>query len=204
MEFNQVPSQEVISRTIDGLTARGVTVAHVTSKAAALEALQQALPKGTELMTGSSITLEQIGFIDQLKSKQHPWVNLKDKIVEEADPAKQAELRRQSVLTPYFIGSVHAITESGQTVTASASGSQLPSYAFTSPNVIWVAGVQKIVPNLEAGFQRIRGYVFPLEDQHMKDVGYGGSSINLMLIFERITMPIHKIHLILVDEVLGF
>jgi len=58
-------------------------------------------------------------------SWEHPWKNLKDEILAEKDPARQMELRRGSVLYDFFLGSVHAIVETGETITASASGSQL-------------------------------------------------------------------------------
>ena len=96
-------------------------------------------------MTGSSTTLNEIGFVELLKSGNHPWNNLKDKIVSEKDPKKQAELRKKSVLANYFLGSVHAVTQSGEVITASNTGSQLAPYAFSSNNVVWVVGTQKIV-----------------------------------------------------------
>jgi len=155
-------------------------------------------------MTGSSTTLEQIGFVELLKSGKHPWKNFKDILLAEKDQAKQMELRKKSVAIDYFIGSVHAVTENGEVLIASASGSQLPSYAFSSDNVIWVAGTQKIVPTVEEGFRRIREYCFPLEDKRMKSVGFPGSAIGKILLFEREIMPNRKIKLIFVNEKLGF
>ena len=53
---------------------------------------------------------------------------------------KQGKLRRESCLAEYFLGSIHAVTEQGEIIVASNTGSQLPSYVFTSNNVIWVVG----------------------------------------------------------------
>lgn len=204
MTYDTIPSAEVIEKTIVAVGARNVSVHLVETKAEALEKVKSLIPDGAEVMTGSSTTLQQIGFVDLLKSGNHSWKNLKEVIVAEKDPAKQTELRKLSVSADYFLGSVHAITEDGQTVTASASGSQLPSYVFTSDNVIWVAGAQKIVPTLESAFARIHDYVYPLEDARMKSVGMGGSVIAKMFIFEREVMPNRHVHLVLVKEVLGF
>jgi len=155
-------------------------------------------------MTGASITLQQIGFEEVLISKAHPWVNLKDELLAEKDPARQAELRRKSILAEYFLGSVHAIAETGEIVIASATGSQLPSYAFSSPNVIWVAGAQKITPTLDDAIRRVREYNFPRENQRMKDMGYPGSMIGKLLIFERESPYLNRhITLILVKEAVG-
>ncbi len=78
------------------------------------------------------------------------------------------QLRQEATLADYFIGSAQAITESGELIFASASGSQLPAYTFSSPHVIWVAGVQKIVPNIEAALRRVREIALPAEDARLK------------------------------------
>jgi L-lactate utilization protein LutC len=155
-------------------------------------------------MTGSSRTLEEIGFVDLLKSGKHPWKNWKDIILAEKDETKQMELRRKSVSSEYFLGSIHAIAETGEAVIASNSGSQLPSYTYTSKNVIWIVGTQKIVPTLEDALKRVREYVFPLEDKRMKSLGYPGSNISKLLIFQKEIVPGRKITLLLVNEKLGF
>src|SRR6266536_2995026 len=56
----------------------------------------------------------------------------------------------------YALVSVHAVTLDGTLVIASASGSQLASYAWGAANVIFVVGVQKLVPTLAAAHDRIR------------------------------------------------
>jgi len=96
------------------------------------------------------------------------------------------------------------VTQSGEIIIASATGSQLPAYAFSSDNVIWVVGTQKIVPNLEDGLRRVREYCLPLEDKRMKSLGYSGSTLGKILILERETVPNRKVTLIFVNEKLGF
>ncbi len=204
MSYATIPSQESIDRTIAALKPRGVEVIVVDTKEQALEEVKKMIPAGSDVMTGSSITLEQIGIIDMLKSHNHPWKNLKDAIFAETDPTKQGMLRKQSVLSEYFLGSVHAIAETGEIVVASGSGSQLPSYAFSSNHVIWIAGAHKITPTLADAITRVREYVLPLEDKRMKSTGAPGSVIGKLLIIEKEIMPNRKLKLILVKEVLGF
>lgn len=107
------------------------------------------------------------------------------------------------VTAQYFLGSVHAVAQTGEIVTASASGSQVPAYAFSSPNVIWVIGVQKIVPTLDEAITRVREYVLPLEDARMKKAGFPGSIIGKLLTLEYEMMP-NRITAIFVKEKLGF
>lgn len=205
MPFDQLATQDSIDKTASALWERNIAVQIVENKDAALTTVKSLLPDGADIMTGASVTLEQIGFVDFLKSGKHPWSNRKTAIVAEQDPAQQAVLRKQATLAEYFLGSVHAITEQGQLLIASASGSQLPSIAYSGKNIILVAGTQKIVPDLEHGMERIRQFIFPLEDQHMKDLGLPGSSINKILVVEREGKTSgRKLHLVLVKEKLGF
>jgi L-lactate utilization protein LutC len=204
LDYSLLATQAQIERTAAAVKARGTTVEVVDTGADALERIKQLIPAGATLTTGASVTLQQIGFEELLISKAHPWVNLKEAVLAEKDRAKQTELRRQSSLAQYFLGSVHAIAETGEIVIASATGSQLSSYAYSSPNIIWVAGAQKITPTLEDAMRRVREYSFPREDQRMKDMGAPGSLIGKIMIFEREAPYLNRhVTLILVREVVG-
>jgi len=204
MEYEMLASDDSVERTKQAAESRNIHTEYVSSKDDALKRVQNLIPAGAQVMTGGSETLQEIGFIDLLKSGNHPWNNLKDKIMAEKDEARQAELRIQSVLSEYFLGSVHAIAETGELVFASATGSQLPSYVYTSRNVIWIAGTQKIVPTLADAIQRVEEYVLPREDARMKSEGYSGSVIGKLLIFKFEIDPNRNLKLILVPEKLGF
>ena len=205
MNYETIPSEETIAKTAEAIKQRGVEVFIVNDRKEALEKVKSLIPEGQTVMNGSSTTLDEIGFVDYLKSGNHGWKNLHEEILKEKDPAKQALLRKQAVLADYYLGSVHAIAETGELVIASNSGSQLPPIVFTSPNLIFVAGTQKIAPSLDAAMQRVREYVLPLEDKRMKDVGMGGSAISKLLIFEREQAFMgRKVRVILVNEKLGF
>lgn len=205
MDYTTLASREAVERTMSALGERGVHAAFVATRAEALEKAQAMIPQGASVMNGSSRTLEEIGFVDYLKAGNHGWKNLHEDILAEKDPARQAELRKQSVLSDYYLGSVHAAAETGQLVIASNSGSQLPHIVYTSPNVIFIVGIQKITPDLDAALARVRDYVLPLEDQRMKDAGMGGSAISKLLVFEREPSFMGRnVSIIFVGEKLGF
>lgn len=201
-----LPAPERLQRTMEAVKARGISVELVETKEAALARLQTLIPAGAVVMTGGSVTLTQIGFNDLLITGNHPWRNFKADLLAEKDPVKQSAMRLQGTLAEYYLGSVNAIAETGELVFASATGSQLPAYAFSSRNVIWVAGTQKITPTLENALRRVREYVLPMEDQRQKSVGnQSGSFIGRILIFEREPAYLRRnLVLILVNEVLGF
>lgn len=204
MKYDTLASNEVIKRTMEALKTRNVNAELVNTKEDALTKINALIPPGKEVMTGGSTTLDQIGFTDLLKSGKHPWKNLKGQILAEKDPGKQMELRKKSVTSEYFLGSVHAVVETGEILIVNATGSSIPSDSFSSDNVIWIVGTQKIVPTLEEGFKRIREYCFPLEDKRMKSIGSTGTTLGKYLIFEREINENRKINLIFVNEKLGF
>lgn len=207
MDYLNLPSPERIQTTIEAVIARGITVTFVETKEDALANIYELIPTAASVMTGASVTLQQIGLEAALKVGDHPWWNMKSEIVLEKDPVKQAVLRKQATLAEYYLGSVHAIAETGEILIASATGSQLAPYAFSSNHVIWVAGAQKIVPTLEDAFRRLREYVQPLEDRRLKQV-FGPEArgvVGKILVFERESPMLKRsLHLILVNEVLGF
>ena len=205
MDYEILAKEEAVERVMSALAERGVTAELVNNKVEALERLKALIPQGVSIMNGSSRTLEEIGFVDYVKSGKHSWNNLHQAILDEKDPQKQSELRKQSVLSDYYLGSVHGVAETGEMVIASNSGSQLPHIVFTSPNLLFVVGTQKIVPNLEAAIRRVREYVLPREDKHMKSMGASGSAISKLLIFEKEPDFMKRtVRVIFVQEKLGF
>jgi hypothetical protein len=203
MDWNTIPGQSAIDRTMAGLRARNFNPVLVGNRGEALGKLQQAIPAGTEVMTGSSTTLIEIGLIDLLKSGKHPWRAWKDRILTEKDQAKQADLRRASTTAEYFIGSVQAITETGQVLGVDASGSRQGGYVFGAKHVLWVVGVNKIVSDLDMAFRRLHEHVVPLEDARMKKTGAPGTYIGKMVVYEREGIP-DRISTILIREILGY
>ena len=156
-------------------------------------------------MNGASVTLEAIGYSEYLREGNHPWKDLHAGVTAESDPLKRAELRKKSVNSDYYLGSVHALAETGQILIASNSGSQLPHIAFTSPNIIFVVSTKKIMPTLDEAFQRLEEYVIPLEDERMKEAMGVGTMKAKTLVLHRENPALKRNVLILfVKEDLGF
>lgn len=187
MDFDRPATTDRIEATMVALKARGITAELLQTREEALARLQTLIPAGASLSTGASLSLKEIGFEELLVSGSHPWKNLKAEYLAEKDPARQTLLRRQSTLADYFLGSVHAVSQTGELVIASMTGSQLSPYAYAASNLIWVVGAQKITASLEEAVRRVREYVLPHEDKRMREFSGGrtGSMIGKLLIFER-------------------
>ncbi len=205
MKYDVLASKEAVDKTVRSLEDKGYSVFEVQNGSEALSKIKTLIPQGASVMNGSSVTLEKIGYVDFLKSGKSGWDDLHAKVAAESDSEKRKAVRKEATMSDYYLGSVHALTEDGQIVVASNTGSQLPHIAFTSPNLIFVVGCQKIVPSLGEGMKRLEEYVYPLEDQHMKSLYNIGSNISKILILRK-ENPIlgRKINVILVNEKLGF
>lgn len=203
--MNTLATAETITKTSEALKTNGFEPIHVSSKEEALEKIKELIPAGVSIMNGASVTLKEIGLIDYLKEETHPWKNHQDTILAEEDQAKQAELRRQSVISDFYLGSVHALTETGELVIASNTGSQLPHLVHTSPNLVLVVGANKIVPTLPDAFKRIEQQVIPLEDERMKEAyGFGTTWTKTVILHKENPMFGRKVYVLIVDETLGF
>jgi L-lactate utilization protein LutC len=114
-----------------------------------------------------------------------------------------AEIWRLMSTPDVIVGSVHAVTETGSLVIASASGSQLPGYAGGSQRAIWIVGAQKVVPDLPAALRRVEDHCLPLESERAMSVYGGPSAINRLLILNAELYP-GRGTVLLLREAIGF
>jgi hypothetical protein len=191
-----------VTRTAAALEANGITVLRARNSAEAKRIVLDLIPPGSSVHQGASESLEASGITEEI-GRSGRYEPLRPRVLG-VDRATQAdEIRRLTASPDVMLGSVHAVTETGSLVAASASGSQLGPYAFGAGKVILVVGTQKIVPDLAAAFRRIDEYVFPLEDARAQ-AAYGvHSGVNKVLVINREWAP-HRITVVLCDEVLGF
>src|SRR5687767_8030733 len=88
MAYDTLPTPERVERTVEAVKARGIHAELVDTKEAALERVQALIPPGCVVMTGGSVTLQQIGLEEILISGNHPWRNFKDDLLAEKDPVR--------------------------------------------------------------------------------------------------------------------
>lgn len=205
MEYDTLATEEMVNNTIAHLKANNFDGIVVDNGLQALEKIKELIPKGASVMNGASKTLEKIGYISYLEAGQHGWNNLKEAILAEKDPAKQSALRKQSVISDYYLGSAHAVIQDGTIMVASNTGSQLPHLVFTSPNIILVVSTKKIVADIAEAWGRLNEHVIPLEDARMKEA-YGSGTTHAKTLFLHKENPMmgRKVLVVFVKENLGF
>jgi L-lactate utilization protein LutC len=201
-EFTRIASDEQIERAARALEANNVHTIVVDSAEEAPKLVLELLPEGAEVYTNQSKTLEKLGLTAEI-DKSGRYDAVRPKVLSLDRKTQADEIRVLRARPAIIVGSVHAVTEEGQVLTASYGGSQLGPYASGAGKVIWVIGAQKIVKDLNEGFRRIEEYSYPLEDARLRAALGVPSAIGKVLIFNREPRP-GRITAIIVKEELGY
>ena len=195
--------RERVGRTFEALKRRGIDAVYVPDRRTALREVLARLPEGALVSHGTSATLLEIGLVAWLKDRatrvrygNAEWGKVDDAV-------RRGRLRAKiTAESDVFLGSVQAICETGQVIGTDKTGSRQMGYVYGPSKVIWVAGINKLVTDVEAGLQRAREVALPLEDARVRRQGGSGSRIGKVVIYEDETPG--RITLILVGEALGF
>jgi hypothetical protein len=189
-----------LDRAAKALGERGFAAHVVDTVAAARVLVRSQIPDGAAVFTASSETLRLSGIAADIDETGE----VRSVRREADDPGDDVLARIRLGATPdVVVGSVHAVTEDGYLVVASASGSQLAPYASGAARAIWVVGAQKVVPDLETALRRVRAYSLPKEWRRLREA-YGHTSfIGKVLILEREALPERGV-VILIREPIGF
>src|SRR5436190_2108010 len=183
-DFARPASEDRIRTVLAALEGNGIKASVADSGDEARHRVLDMLPDGAEVFTSTSTTLDTIGLTSAIDDS--PRLRpLRPRLLAMDRATQAGEIRRLRAGPDFIVGSVHAITEDGQLLVASASGSQLGPYAWTAGAVIWVAGTQKLVADLDEGMRRIEEYCYPLEDQRSRKVYRVPSAIRKVLIVNR-------------------
>ena len=191
-----------LERAAAALAAHGFTVEILDDAAAARGRIKDLIPAGASVFTGASETLHLAGIEEDINAGgRYDAIRARGQAMNRA--TQLAEIWRLMSTPDVIMGSVHAVTETGSQVIASASGSQLPGYAGGSLRAIWVVGAPKVVPDLSSALRRVEEHCLPLESDRAMNVYGKPSAINRLLILNAEPQPGRGIVLLL-REAIGF
>ena len=188
IEFAKPASEATLSAVAARLRERNFEVVIVDRAAEAKAAALKLIPEGAEVHSGKSKTLEDTGIFQELmESGRYDFI--RQRTLKMDRRTQMREITKLSATPEYMLGSVQALTEAGQLVAASATGSQLGPYASGAAKLILVVGSQKIVPDLDAALRRITEHVQPWEDARLREQIGVGTKLARILIIERDFYP---------------
>jgi acyl-CoA hydrolase len=199
--FAALPDEDTLAATVTALEEHGFSVEVVDDLDAAREAVLARIPHGSSVMTNTSVTLQEAGIADAINDSGH-YDSARARMAGLDFATQLQEMKAIGGQPDYALGSVHAITRDGVLVIASASGSQLASYAWGAASVILVAGAQKLVPTLEAARDRIYSHSLVLEDGRAV-AAYGQHSYVGKILEIHAELP-GRVHIVLVRQPAGF
>lgn len=199
--YDQLADESVIATTVEALTKNGFDVHVFDTKEEAKKAVIAMVPKGSEVFTGTSVTLDETGIGEVLNGPD--YVSLRNQMMALwGQEDKKKDMKRMVAAPDIMLNSVHAITRDGKLMIASATGSQLPNDAFGADRVIFVVGAQKIVKDIAGGIKRIEEYSVPLEDVRAQ-AAYGVHTNFRKLLILNNEVP-GRISVVLIKENLGY
>lgn len=201
-DYAQLANDNSIIKAAISLKDRDANVYLAADSREAKQLIAKILPKGAEVMNMTSETLRSLK-VDKQIEESGKYKSIRKKFTS-LDPKKdKLEMTRLGAAHEWVIGSVHALSEDGGLLIASATGSQLPAYSYGAQNVLWVIGSQKIVKTLQDGIDRIYEYCLPLENERALKAYGIGSAVNKILVINKESVS-QRLNIIIVKEKLGF
>ncbi len=151
-----------IERTIEGLKKRNMEGYVVKDNAELIALLSKLIPQNSLVGVGDSMTLFETGVIDFLRRGNFTFL---DKYREGITSEEKREIYLKNFSADTFMCSTNALTESGELYNIDGNGSRVAPMLYGPKQVILVAGVNKIVRDIEEAEKRVRQYV-------KKELGY--------------------------------
>jgi len=201
-KFNKLASEKALAKAVSSLERNGIRAFVVENGNQAKKRVLEILPDGAQVLTMTSQTAEGISLAKAINESKR-YVSVRNKLMSMDRNTQGREMAKLGAAPEFVVGSVHAVTEDGQLLIASASGSQLPAEAYSGGKVIFLVGTQKIVKNIQEGLRRIYEYSYPLEDARAQKAYGMRSGVNKILIINKEMTP-GRIAVILIKENLGF
>lgn len=147
--------QKHIDLTLDALRKNRFEAEYIETPELLLQRLDELMPQGCSCSVGGSVTLDETGVLDYLKSGRFEYY---DRYHPQAD---QEEVFHQAMSCDVYLTSSNAITEEGELYNIDGHCNRLAALIWGPKKVIVVAGYNKIVTNLDAAADRMRSIAAP-------------------------------------------
>jgi hypothetical protein len=202
VDYSAPASEARIQRAAAALRANNIETIVVDTAADAKREVLARIPDGSEVHSGASKTLQQIGIVAELESSSRvEWLRNRTMAMDRATQGR--EIRKVAAAPDIMLGSVAAVTEDGKLVAASNSGSQLGPYAASAGRLILVVGAQKIVGSLDEAMRRVYDHMLELESERLRAAMGVDSYVSYVLIVNR-DPRVGRTTVVIVREALGF
>ena len=142
---------------IEKFNLRGIEGYYCNNKEEALATAKRFLTPGCSVSWGGSMTLNEIGLMDALKSSDYVLYDRAAAVT----PEEKSEIYSKTVTADYYFMSSNAITLDGQLINMDGFGNRIACLIAGPKNVIIIAGMNKIVSDVPTGMERVRNMAAP-------------------------------------------
>lgn len=149
--------ENVADSLIEKFNLRGIEGYYLDTKEEALLMVKRFLTPGCSISWGGSMTLYEIGLIDEIKNSDYIVYDRS----EAGTPEEKKALYAKIVTSDYYFMSSNAITLNGELVNIDGAANRVSCLCYGPDNVIILAGMNKIVPDIESGIKRVKNIAAP-------------------------------------------
>lgn len=149
---------ERISRTMDALRKNKMKPYFVENRSEIFPIIRELIANDKLITAGGSMTLRDSGVTDMLMN-EYKGVFLDRSAAK--TPEETGEIFRKAFISDTFFSSSNAITENGELYNVDGNGNRVSAMIFGPKQVIVVAGVNKIVKDIEAAKERVERIAAP-------------------------------------------
>lgn len=197
-------------RVVDALKKRHFDAYYVSTKEEALKKALEIIPQTDSISWGGSISIDEIGLKNELEKRGNKLID-RDTA---SSPEERDALMLQALGCDTFLMGSNAITENGELYNIDGKANRVAALCFGPKSVVIVAGMNKVVKNLEEAYLRVRGFAAPANSQRFNintpcnTTGQCADCISPdcicnQLVTTRLCKPAGRIKIILVGENLG-
>lgn len=142
-----------VERTIKALAKNRMPAVYAPTGEATVKAVESLLHEGESISCGGSVTLAESGVRALMESGRYDFIDREKMPPEEA--------YRKTFGADVFLTSANAITEDGELYNVDGNGNRTAALIFGPKRVIVVAGVNKIVRDLDEAVFRVKTVAAP-------------------------------------------
>lgn len=153
-----------IEKTINSLEKRNMKGIFVKDEYELLEVLKDLIQENSIVGVGDSVTLLETGVLDFLRKGNYVFL---DKYRNDITSEEKKQIYIQNFSADTFLCSTNALTEEGELYNIDGNGSRVAPMIYGPKQVIIVAGINKLVQNLEEAERRTRNYAAPIDAKRL-------------------------------------
>ncbi len=154
MEQNVLEVRKIqAERVIKALERNQIHGYYVSDRSQVVDQVRELLKEGDQVVVGGSQTLFATGVIDHLRCGRYRF---HDRYQPGLSPKEIQEVHRKAFYADAYLCSCNAITLNGEIYNVDGNGNRVAAIGFGPERVIIIAGVNKIVRDLEAAAERVR------------------------------------------------